>query len=261
MNPATGRQTAPRPPLCVSLVPLPDSLDQQGTVVEMIRQARISGAGVAEIRLDCFQKPPDPAFFLEHACGLPLLFTNRAPWEGGSLQQTEEERLAPLCRAAQLGAAFIDLELRTDASWKKKLFAARDSCAANSSRIIFSWHDFDKTPTEATLLEIMHRMHSEGGDVGKIVTTPHDEDDLLRLLGLLAPARRMAFPLVTMAMGARGRVSRVASIFLGGFMTYACLDDAPAAAPGQMPLKTMRGILKELGMDLALPAQETTGCR
>jgi 3-dehydroquinate dehydratase-1/3-dehydroquinate dehydratase/shikimate dehydrogenase len=47
-------------------------------------------------------------------------------------------------------------------------------------------------------------------------------------------------------MGSYGIVSRIATLNLGGFMTYASTDEAKETAPGQLPASTVRKILEEI---------------
>jgi 3-dehydroquinate dehydratase-1/3-dehydroquinate dehydratase/shikimate dehydrogenase len=67
-----------------------------------------------------------------------------------------------------------------------------------------------------------------------------------RVLALLELAEQRGFPLIAFCMGAAGRVSRVATLALGGFMTYAAADGAAGTAPGQLSVSQLRGMLRTL---------------
>jgi 3-dehydroquinate dehydratase-1/3-dehydroquinate dehydratase/shikimate dehydrogenase len=43
-------------------------------------------------------------------------------------------------------------------------------------------------------------------------------------------------------MGVPGRISRLATLHLGGYMSYACLSDEQATAPGQLSAAKMRAL-------------------
>jgi 3-dehydroquinate dehydratase len=47
-------------------------------------------------------------------------------------------------------------------------------------------------------------------------------------------------------MGSRGRISRLATIKLGGYMTYAAPDGGKETAPGQIPVSVMSEMLARL---------------
>ncbi|MCI5163980.1 MAG: type I 3-dehydroquinate dehydratase, partial [Candidatus Electrothrix sp. AX5] len=87
-----------------------------------------------------------------------------------------------------------------------------------------------------------------GKIIGKIVTTAHSAEDALRVLHLQEQAKAANFPLSCFCMGEPGRITRLATLYLGGYMSYVCLDNAQATAPGQLSLEQ----LQELTALLAL---------
>jgi 3-dehydroquinate dehydratase-1/3-dehydroquinate dehydratase/shikimate dehydrogenase len=198
-------------------------------------------ADVLEIRLDSMKRP-EPG----KCCSLlrqPLLFTNRPTWEGGAFRGSEEERLAPLLEAIRLGAAYIDFELRADTEHRQHILAAMQ---AGASQLILSWHDFEGTPSAQHLEEIFGQMLASGAHAGKIVTTAQGPEDVLRVLALHQHAAQAAFPLSSFCMGEAGRISRLATMYLGGFMTYTCLHAVQATAPGQLSLSQLRDLIQIL---------------
>jgi 3-dehydroquinate dehydratase-1/3-dehydroquinate dehydratase/shikimate dehydrogenase len=44
-------------------------------------------------------------------------------------------------------------------------------------------------------------------------------------------------------MGEAGRITRLATLYLGGTMTYASLDENQATAPGQMTVRHLHSLL------------------
>ncbi len=198
---------------------------------------------VVEVRLDGMQERQIPE--LCKGIARPLLLTNRAEWEGGVFKGSEEERLRPLLDGVRQGAAYIDLELKTTIQLRRQLL---DAMQESQTRLIVSHHNFAKTPDSASLSEILRQQMESGADIGKIVTMAHDHLDVLRVLALQEEAYKNNFPLIAFCMGEAGRLSRVVTLLLGGFMTYAALDAAQATAPGQLTvgeLKTALTILAE----------------
>ncbi len=211
----------------------------QGKVCVSVRSANAEEAAsavqpildlvdVVEIRLDKMTVSQ-----VAKCCSLlpvPLLFTNRPTWEGGEFAGPEEQRLEPLLEAVRLKAAYVDLELRAEKALRKQLLA---DVQCSPTRLILSWHDFNSTPGAGELNDLLEQMHRSGADIGKIITTAHDEGDVLRVLGLQEKARVLGFPLSCFCMGECGRISRFASLYLGGFMSYVAVDKVQATAPGQ----------------------------
>ncbi len=202
---------------------------------------------VVEIRLDAMPVPQ-----VRRCCDLmdlPLLFTNRPQWEGGQFSGPEAERLAPLLEAAAQGAAFVDFELRADPGLRGRLL---DSLAGSGSRLIISCHDFAGTPTDKELGGILQQMLASGAHIGKIVTMAHSDLDVLRVLNLQVLAREHDFPLIAFCMGKAGGISRLATLYLGGFMTYAAISEEEATAPGQLSVAVLSALVENFERAAAL---------
>lgn len=221
--------------LCVSI-----SATSQAEALALARESE-AVADVIEIRLDGMADPDIPLFISSLA--RPLLFTNRAAWEGGLCRGEEKERLALLKKAAESGAAYVDIELNTDPALASELIAA---ARAHNCRTIVSWHDFKATASPQALTEIFQRQCRSGADIGKIVTMARCFQDVFRVLALQEQAAELGFPLIAFCMGKPGMISRVATTDLGGFMTYAAPDNGLATAPGQLPASALRRIFTEL---------------
>ena len=122
--------------------------------------------------------------------------------------------------------------------------------------VVASFHDFEATPADEALEEVLARMAREGADLAKIAVWPTSADDVARLLGVCARATAgagersgLGVPVAAMSMGALGAVSRVAPAF-GSALTFAVVPDeqgqARASAPGQLPIQDVRRCLELL---------------
>lgn len=201
-------------------------------------------ADVIEIRLDSLQEMVvEP--FLAQLPG-PLLFTNRPAWEGGMFVGEEEKRIRPLLEAARLGARYVDLELEAPDSSHRALLDVVDEA---STRLILSWHHFDQTPSQTELVARLARIRDKGAHIAKMVTMAHDYHDVLRVLSLQEEAASMELPLIAFCMGRPGVISRVATLELGGYMTYCAPDESTATAPGQLSVAALRKIQSLLSGD------------
>lgn len=198
-------------------------------------------ADVVEIRLDGLDQIEIQPFI--DALSKPLLFTNRASWEGGAFNGSEKERVGALQEAIDLKAAFVDIELKTGDMLRSSLL---DQAKQQNTTSIVSWHNFSGTPSTRALVSILQEQYRTGADIGKIVTMATNYQDVLRVLNLQVTAAEIGFPLIAFCMGKEGVISRVATLALGGYMTYAAANEAFETAPGQMAVVKLQRVLKEI---------------
>ena len=213
------------------------------TSAEILQAARQAAAqaDVLEIRLDGMTEPAIAPFI--GVLHTPLLFTNRAAWEGGNFSGPEEARLDLLHQAVSAGAAYVDIELKTESGLRDALLK---EAKAHGTQAIVSWHSFTTTPSSQALRTILQEQYRSGAEIGKIVTMAQTFHDVLRVLALQTEAAEIGLPLIAFCMGRAGVISRVATLGLGGFMTYAAADGAQATAPGQLTITSLRAITQEL---------------
>jgi len=195
-------------------------------------------ADVIEVRIDGLGEPLTPACIA--ALAKPVLATNRPVWEGGRFAGSEEERIDQLDQALRNGAGYIDIELATAPELRARLLSTARRFGA---KVIISSHDFAATPLADQLSGVLGQMIASGADIGKIVTTARSPADTLRILALQQEAMAAAFPLCAFAMGKAGAISRLATLELGGFMTYAALSREQATAPGQIIIHDLHRLL------------------
>ncbi len=193
----------------------------------------------AEVRLDYLEKPDLKKLFRT----LPgkVIATNRLAAEGGRWQGPEAERCRLLEEALELGVHFIDVELASDAAWRRELYGRK-----GKTRLILSWHDFSGTPDDDALERALQRMLAADADIIKMVTLAVRPEDNLRVLSLIPRARAAGREIIAFCMGPLGKWSRVAAPFLGSFLSYAPLNTKKGSAPGQLPVNDFRRIWKTL---------------
>jgi len=196
---------------------------------------------VIEIRLDGLRDPRIATCIA--SLPQPVLVTNRPAWEGGQFTGSEEERIDLLCQALQWGARYVDIELLAAPNFRARV---QQEAKKLGAQVIISNHDFQGTPNAAHLRATLQQMINSGADIGKIVTTAATPEDALRILTLQQEAMAARFPLSAFAMGAAGAISRLATLYLGGFMTYAALSPEQATAPGQITVQNLHALLSLL---------------
>ena len=89
------------------------------------------------------------------------------------------------------------------------------------------------------------RLSRTGADVLKVAVMPKKAKDVLRLMSVTEEKnRQFPSPLVTMAMGDLGRLSRVSGRITGSVLTFGIVGDA--SAPGQLPVEELREMLRAI---------------
>lgn len=162
---------------------------------------------------------------------IPLLFTFRTGKEGGERMIAKEDyELLNLFAAAGGLADLVDIELLTVGGSLPSLMQALHT---DGVKVILSSHNFQETPSREELLRLMNEMRERGADAAKVAVMPQSEEDVLTLLAATAEMRRQHpdIPLITMAMGKLGAVSRVAGETFGSAVTFGAAGKA--SAPGQ----------------------------
>jgi 3-dehydroquinate dehydratase/shikimate dehydrogenase len=135
-----------------------------------------------------------------------------------------------LLEAVKRGFDYIDVEYQSD---------FLDVVVEKSGKgLIVSFHDLEDVPED--LDGLYRKMSARGADVVKIVVTPRSVADVGRLLAF---ARRTAAaggkPLVAIAMGPLGVITRIVGGRYGAPFTFASAAEGREAAPGQIPARQM----------------------
>lgn len=233
------------PSVCVPLIG-----EDAGRLMEGAREAVAAGADLVEWRADLFKGIFDPGKIrevLEGLCGIlgqtPLIFTVRTEREGGTLAISHGEYVDILKSTAATGLpALIDVEvLQLEGSQMQDL-AAQIHRAGGA--VIGSSHHFDRTPSEAEMEDIFRREDQAGADLLKLAVMPRSYADVARLLDVTGRMVRGGCrkPVITMAMGGLGAVSRFCGEIFGSAVTFAAVDGA--SAPGQLPIGELRQLLQ-----------------
>ncbi len=189
------------------------------------------GAAV-ELRLDAMTEAPAFAALRAAFAGRTLIATVRSKAEGGAFSGTEDEERDFLEGALAAGFDFVDLEFRRDGpgrAWSSPL---------PPSKKISSLHDPEGVP--ADLGALVTRMLSSGARYVKLVATPNDVSDVLRLLELQAAHADGRFS--AFGMGEAGIATRVLSPYFGAALSFGALDPARVTAPGQVGARDLADV-------------------
>lgn len=237
------------------IVPVMGKTDAE--VVEGCASATLAGADCIEWRVDFLPElavaPTTDTFewirALTHAakeaCGQALLlFTLRTSSQGGNVNCTIDSYVGLLnCAIESEAIDLIDVEINQGDLVAKSLIRAAHE---HDIAVVGSYHNFKETPSEQWMIGVLDRAHRLGADIPKLAVMPANKQDTLRLLAAteeVTNARGIS-PVITMAMGADGAISRLTGEVFGSAMTFACLEEA--SAPGQVSLAQTRDALSAL---------------
>jgi len=169
--------------------------------------------------------------------GYPVIATIRQATEGGRWRGSNRDREL-LFRAVLPLVDAVDVELSS-----RTLAARVVECAHAEGRpVIVSAHDLDRTPPATTLASrIMTARKQLGADVVKLAAYANDVEDLSVLLRVLLS--HPGVPLVMLAMGPVGTMSRILFAAAGSLLTYAFAKSDAPVAPGQLPINELQAEL------------------
>ena len=242
--------------------------------------ARDAGADIIELRVDeLFTGARDPQGNLDQrevgailrlvtACPLPCIVTCRIPTEGGEYKGEEEARIALYERlsgaggtgrgspgrdiAAQHPPTYLDFEysayVRSSELRKRLDQAVGSPGGTRDSRpgLMLSMHDLLGRPPD--LWRRLVAMEDEpAARVVKVVITARSIRDNLELFDLLIENRNGGHsgrPIIALAMGRFGLMSRVLATKFGGFLTFASLKRGKETAPGQVTVRDLVDIYR-----------------
>ena len=189
---------------------------------------------IAEVRFDYLKKSDIPNVLEDIKKNLSrCVCTLRPKSEGGLFIGKEDERKSILRLLAEYNPFLLDVEFNTIQKDKKLVrYLKKTKC-----RILVSWHDFKKTPSDSLLKNKFNKMRKFSNMV-KIVTVAKNVSDASRLLSLYSI--RTESKIVAFCMGDPGKFSRILCLHLGSPFTYVSLGKA--IAPGQFSVDEIKSL-------------------
>lgn len=180
---------------------------------------------------------------IRERAGVPLLVTFRTQAEGGVRPLEDADYAGLLGALIETGVDAVDVELNRGGELLRE--AAR-ACRTRGVTCVASFHDFAATPDAERLLDLVAAMDAAGAGVAKLAVTPATRADVLALwqASLRATASRPNRPLVAIAMGPLGAITRAAGHLFGSAATFATVG--AASAPGQVPADDLAPVLDAL---------------
>ncbi|KAK6140374.1 hypothetical protein DH2020_025885 [Rehmannia glutinosa] len=178
-------------------------------LIEM-HQAKMQGADVVEIRLDCinnFEPWRDLKLLLENK-PIPVVVVCRSSWEGGQYKGDEQERLQALLLAKDFGADYIELELKVASALIKEDKLSQ----LNSCKIIVSCYLDSLTGLKEDHSHLVAEMQSTEADIIKFVSSAANITEIANV------------PIIAYCTGERGLISQLLSFKFGGVFAYGIIE-------------------------------------
>ncbi len=195
----------------------------QEKTIESIEKKISDKADIVEIWLDHLEKIDFKDLKnLKKRVKKPFLYVCKSKREKGKFSGTEKARIEILANSE---GDYIDVDIKTSAELITKL-------ARKSKKLIISYHNFEKTPKNLT--QIYKKMRAFKPDIMKFSTKINKSHDIGELFALIIRARKDSQPIITIGMGAKGKITRILAPRLGNCLYYAPIDARDASAPGQM---------------------------
>lgn len=172
---------------------------------------------------------------------IPLIFTLRSIREGGQPIPLDDQEALKLIEAVckNTAAEYVDFELSNSVEAFKEL---RQVALESQTKIIASYHNFEFTPEPEILLWKVTEAQRLNADVAKIAVMSQTLQDVLNLLQVTLKAKEaLTIPLISLAMGKYGTITRMMGGVFGSAVTFAVGESS--SAPGQMPIEDLRSVL------------------
>lgn len=233
------------------LICLPLVAETKADLLGQARELKTLDPDLLEWRIDGYGHVEDVGDSLQALIELrsvigniPLIFTCRIDREGGLKKIAQEIRLKLIIQAIQSGELdIVDVEMCNDSPFMDQV---ADVARRHDAKLILSYHDFNATPHEDLIYGKLVEARKLGADIAKVAVMPKDYKDVLTLLSATLKARNegLEIPIVTMAMGPEGALTRLAGGLFGSDITFAI--GKTASAPGQIPIKVLRRAMAAL---------------
>ena len=217
---------------------------------EMVQDAGLAvekGANVLEFRVDFLDKMPDLHQLSKMFPRIEKIITARHKEHAGSNPKAgwrfeEEKRIEFLQEAIDRDLNYVDIEYE---------FASQLDRNNSRTKIISSYHNFERTPRDEHLYKIyvdVVRSRDVKGikkpDIIKIATLARCWNNNLRMFELIRRSKEDGNDIIGLCMGRIGQETRIYGPMHGSYMTYACLDESKASAQGQIPIDKLLKIWK-----------------
>ena len=226
------------------IVPIAES-SREG-ILAMGKILRQSDADAVEWRADYYEGLTEDSLVslleeLRSCLGdMPLIFTLRTAREGG-MADISVEQYAKLNRAVFYSgyADAIDIEVLSSGEQAAELIRE----IRKAGRVSIGSCHLMNMPNRDDLEDMLKAIQGTGADITKLAAMAQSVDEALILMGAARRAKAQGIsPLIAIAMGEQGMMSRILAEMAGSDAVFA--SAGKASSPGQLSIGAMREILK-----------------
>ncbi|MHA1272153.1 MAG: type I 3-dehydroquinate dehydratase [Promethearchaeota archaeon] len=230
--------------ICIALQITTDDFELNKNLLE---NAVNANPDFIELRLDYLKDPEKiTQDFIEKLIEIskskiPVIFTLRSRKEGGQMNVIEEDRLTLIKMIIKEKPQVLDVEFYLNEDSLNEIINLAEQYKV---KLIFSYHDFIKTPDFDNCKEIIEDFlkklnnFNEKFHIIKTIFTAKNFEDNLIALDICKYFSEKDFKIICFCMGEIGIFSRVTCVKAGSYFTFASLKEA--TAPGQINIKKMR---------------------
>ena len=175
------------------------------------------------------------------------IFTLRHDSEGGKIRIEKSQRLNKLKILIKSQPDFFDIEMNSDLETLRSII---NLSFTKKVKLIFSYHNLEMTPNYKKAKELILKFEEKvikndlnkfdilGQSVYKIIFTAQNFEDNLVPLEICKEFSKNKKKIISFCMDELGMLSRVISLKLGSFLTYAALEEETAS--GQINVHTLQ---------------------
>ncbi len=173
----------------------------------------------------------------------PLILTCRDIKEGGVNEFNNSLKTKIIDEAINTNTAdIVDIEMDSKSEFKKII---KKIVINNNKYIILSYHNFQNMPENKLLRKKIYQAYEEHADIIKISCKAESYGDVLRLFSIIfEEKKKLKKPMIGLAMGEQGKISRLFGGYFGSNITFA--KGVEESAPGQINIEKIRNIWREI---------------
>lgn len=233
-----------RPKICIPIVaPI------RSAILREAERISVLPVEMAEWRVDFFagyeKEIPGVVEEIKKILGSKeLIVTLRTEEEGGEKNGSRFSYFSLVKDVCRQGIAdYVDVEVMRDPDRLKDFLKETEGSA---TKVIGSYHDFEKTPDVFFIRQMLERADKIGCDVAKFACMPQSGEDVEILLEATEQTKRdhPLLPLITMSMGEQGISSRLYGGLYGSEVSFGCIEQT--SAPGQISYEKMREVFDRI---------------
>jgi len=177
---------------------------------------------------------------------VPVILTLKEVNDENPLKIPEKKRIELIIKCIEARPSFIDIETHFEEDILKNLHSI---AMKNGVGVIYSYHDFNTTPSEQDILKMVSKFIkkcpglensslniSKPRSVLKMVFFANSFQDNIKVLNVCQTLSNKKINYICFNMGKKGLFSRIFSITKGALLSYARLEETHETGPGQIPI-------------------------